>query len=424
MAEGDLKWKYNAGAAIQSEIITDSNGVVYFGTKTTKVIALNSDGTLKWEFSGSFYHITGLVLSNDESVVFAVDGGNDVYAIYTATGNKKWGYGVNHGDSENPGLSGIVVDANDNVYVGSWCCVEGLYSIDYAGNFRWDLGGDECHSGHAIGKSNTVVYYLDVDFGLREVLLSDGTINWLHAGLGHGCYGTGISIASDGTIYYGDCNYFYAVNPDGSAKWNFSVSGYPTIGNAIGSNSDIWFVEVNYGAAITKIFVVNPSGSEVWHYDMPNSVGPERAGLNLALDSNDTVFVGCNDYKLHAINSDGTLRWNYTAGNKIQSGIAFSSSEDTVYFGCDDGYLYAIEAKECGKVEVGDKVFLLPIGNFFGDIVALKSDVFSTSDKAFLASLDEKKDLKLAFKSCTAKVNDKVICTPIEGMKENIVALR
>jgi len=78
----------------------------------------------------------------------------------------------------------------------------------------------------------------------------------------------------------------------------------------------------------------------------------------------------------------------------------------------------------CGKVAVGDKVFLLPIGNFFGNVVALKSDIFSTSDKAFLASLDEKKDLKLAFKSCTAKTNDKVICLPIEGMKENIVALR
>ena len=422
MAEGDLRWKYNAGVAIQSEIIVDSNGVIYFGTKTSKIIALNSDGTLKWEFSGSFYHIIGLALSNDESVIFAVDAGNDVYAIYTATGTKKWGYGVNHGDSENPGLSGIVVDSNDNIYVGSWCCAEGLYSIDYVGNFRWDLGGDECHSGHVIGKNNTVIYYQDVDFGLREVQLSDGTINWLHSSIWLGSYGTGISIAGDGTIHYGNSDYFYAVNPDGSEKWNFAVGGNPGTNNAIGSNGNIWFVDIN--GANSKVYVLTSAGVEVWHYDLSNWVGPGFAGLNLALDSNDIAYVGCYDYKLYALNSDGTLRWTYTAGNKILSGITISSSEDTVYFGCDDGYLYAIEAKECGKIKVGDKVFLLPIGNFFGDIVALKSGEVSTSDKAFLASLDEKKDLKLAFKSCKVKTNDKVICLPIEGMKENIVALR
>lgn len=227
--------------------------------------------------------------------------------------------------------------------MGSWCCAEGLYSLDYAGNIRWDLGGQECHSGHAIGKSNTVVYYLDVIRGLGEVRLSDGNINWLHSGIAHGCYGTGISIASDGTIYYGDCNYFYAVNSDGSAKWNFPVSGYPVIGNAIGSNGNIWFVEVNYGAAITKVFVVNPLGSEVWHYDLPDSVGPERAGINLVLDSNDICYVGCHDNKLYAINSDGTLRWTYTTGGNVDSGMAFSPSQDTVYFGSDDGYLYAVE---------------------------------------------------------------------------------
>ena len=423
MAEGDLRWKYNAGGVIRSGVIIDSNGVIYFGNESGNVFAVNSDGTLKWKFTGYYggspygEFSAGIVLSNDESVVYGIDAGWKVYAIYTATGNEKWNY-----SAKTPGYSGIVIDTNDNLYIGGWCCVDGLFSLDSGGNLRWTLGGDECHSGHAIGKSNTVIYYLDVDFGLREVALSDGTINWLHSGITWGCYGTGISIASDGTIYYADCSYFYAVNPDGSAKWNFSIGGSSGTNNVVGSNSNIWFVDRN--GTSSKIYVVNPSGSEVWHYGIPNWIGSGFAATGLVLDSNDTVFAGCHDYKLYAINSDGGLRWTYTSGNKIQSGITFSSSEDTVYFGCDDGYLYAIESVSCGKISVGDKVFLLPIGNFFGDVVALKSDVFATSDKAFLASLDEKKDLKLAFKSCTAAVNDKVICLPIEGMKENIVALR
>ena len=286
-------WKYNAGAEIRSEIIADSNGVIYFGTNSGEVIALNPNGTLKWNYN-----------ANDS------------------------------------GYSGITVDENDNIYVGSWCCIEGLFSVDYEGNLRWNLSGDECHSAHAIGKSNTVIYYHDVNFGLREVQLSNGNINWVHSGFGVGAYGTGISIADDGTIYYGSSGYFYAINPDGTEKWYFPISGSADTGNAIGSNGNIWFVDIN--GMSSKVYVVNPSGSEVWHYDMLNWIGPGFAGINLALDSYDIAYIGSYDNNLHAINPTGYLRWNFTAGGDIKSGVLLSADESTIYFGSDDGYLYAI----------------------------------------------------------------------------------
>ena len=330
-------WKYDAGAEIQSEIIADSNGVIYFGTNAAEVIALYPNGTLKWNCSDCSYGAfdAGLALSNDESVVYAIDPDVNLSAIYTANGTLKWNYNDN-----DTGISGIVVDINDNIYVGSWCCANGLFSVDYEGNLRWNLSGDESHSGLAIGKSNTVVYYHDVDFGLREVQLSDGTINWLHPDIWLGSYGTGISIADDGTIYYGSSDYFYAVNPDGSQKWNFAVGGNPGTNNAIGSDGNIWFVDLD--GVNSKVFVVTPTGSEVWHYDMLSWVGPERAGLNLALDSYDICYVGCYDNNLHAIDPSGYLRWNFTTGGNILSGILLSSDESTIYFGSDDGFLYAI----------------------------------------------------------------------------------
>ena len=430
MTAGDLQWKYNAGVPLKySDVITDSNGVIYFGAANhfaanSRIIALNSDGSLKWEFyppSGwDFYYITGLALSNDESVLFAVDAGSDVYAIYTADGSEKWKYGPSYGDVEEPGLTGIVVDPNDNVYIGSWCCAEGLFSIDYAGNIRWDLGGDECHSGHAIGKSNTVIYYLDVDFGLREVRLLDGVINWVHKGPHWGCYGTGISIADDGTIYYGDCDVFCAVNPDGTPKWSFPIGNYAGINNAIGSNGNIWFGDVN--GASSKAIVVNPSGVEVWHYDLPDWIGSGFAGHGLALDSNDIVYVGCSDDKLYAINSDGTLRWTYPTGGNVTSGITFSPSEDTVYFGSEDGYLYAIEVEACGKIAIGDEVAIIPIANIYN--VALKSDALSVADSVFVTAVENVATLKLAPKPCKVSVDDTVVCVPLEGSKDNIVALK
>ena len=423
MPEGDLRWKYNVGKDIRSGIITDSNGVIYFGTMwSPNVIALNPDGSLKWSYApsapdGDIWG--GLALSNDESIVYACDG-NYLRAIYTDTGNEAWSYTDVYLAAQ---YGSIIVDSNDNIYFANYGA--GLVSVDSGGNFRWRVG-DESHSGLAIGKTNTVIYYLDVDNGLREIQLSDGSINWTHKGINWGCYGTGVSIDTDGTIYYGDCSYFYAINPDGSRKWSFSVGNYAGINNAIGSNGNIWFGDVN--GASSKAIVVTPSGSEVWHYDLPNWIGSGFAANGLALDSNDIVFVGCSDYKLYAINSDGGLRWTYTAGDKIKSGIAFSPSEDTVYFGSDDGYLYAIEEipapPTCGIVAVGDKVLLCPIGNRHGNIVALKSGNAALTDKALIAPLNNQAALKLDFRNCKSKQGDKIICVPMGGAKRNILGLR
>lgn len=339
-------WKYNAGAAIQSEIIADSNGVIYFGTGGAEVFALNPNGTLKWKCTDCSYveFDAGLALSNDESVIYIIDPDINLSAIYTANGTLKWNYNAN-----NTAHSGIVVDTDDNIYVGSCCCIDGLFSVDYEGNFRWTLGGDESRSGHAIGKSNTVIYYLDVDYGLREVQLSDGTINWNYNNT-WGCWGTSIEIADDGTICYQDCNYFYAINPDGTQKWNFPIisEGYPgapynktsTTAAAIGSDGNIWFgtwYEYEY-----RVMCLDSNGNEEWSYIFPDWIGSGFASMGLALDSYDIVYVGCHDNNLYAIDPTGYLRWTFTAGGEIGSGILLSNDENTIYFGSDDGYLYAI----------------------------------------------------------------------------------
>jgi len=435
MAEGDLKWKYNVEGVIDSVIVTDSNGVIYCGTgygvpaAKTKIVAVNPDGTLKWAFPSpfayGFYIITGLYLSNDESVIYVVDGRSDIYALYTSDGTLKWGYGTSYGDAEDPGLSGIIVDANDNIYAGGDSWTASLFSLDSGGNLRWKIEGDDSYSGLIIGKNNTVVYYQD-EQGLHEVQLSDGTVNWDYQGASWGCDGTGISIANDETIYFGDCDYFYAINPNGTEKWNFPIGNYAGTNNAIGSNNNIWFVDLYAGN--TKVYVVNPSGVEVWHYDLPNWVGSGFAATGLVLDSNDIVYVGCWDHKLYAINPDGTLRWTYTAGDAIPSGIAFSPAEDTVYFGCDDGYLYAIEKlpapPSCGIVAVGDKVMLCPIGNRHGNTVALKSGNAAVTDKALIAPLNNQAAQKLDFRNCKTQQGDKIICVPVSRAKKNILGLR
>jgi hypothetical protein len=78
----------------------------------------------------------------------------------------------------------------------------------------------------------------------------------------------------------------------------------------------------------------------------------------------------------------------------------------------------------CGKISIGDKVMLCPIGDRYGDMVALKSGKAAITDKALIAPLDNQAARKLAFLNCKAKQNDKVVCAPIGRTKKNILALR
>ena len=334
---GDLKWKYNFGTVQESGIIVDSNGVVYFGTEAFNpghIYAINSDGTLKWQYAVREAVWSGLALSNDESVVYAGDDDGYLYGIYTATGLLKFDYQ----NSPNAIESGIVVDNNDKIYYGN---TNEVVSLNYDGTLNWQQAGYG-PLWSQISIKDSYLYAAFVTGNLYKLNLSDGLEVW-HTTTGAWTYGSGVPIAPDGTIYFGGLNNIaYAINPDGTTKWSHDASGNIDSAIAIGSNGNIWF---GISWEVNKVMVLRPSdGALVWDYALPDSMGSGYSGTTgLALDSNDIVYVGCWDNKLYAINSDGTLGWSYTTGGNIESGIAFSLSEDTVYFASHDGFLYALE---------------------------------------------------------------------------------
>ena len=55
-----------------------------------------------------------------------------------------------------------------------------------------------------------------------------------------------------------------------------------------------------------------------------------------------TVYFGCKDDNLYAINPDGTLKWKYKTEGDVASSPAIGP-DGTIYFASDDSYLYAIE---------------------------------------------------------------------------------
>jgi len=68
-----------------------------------------------------------------------------------------------------------------------------------------------------------------------------------------------------------------------------------------------------------------------------------------AIASDGTVYVGSNDNKLHAFNSDGSTKWAFTTGNWVDSTPAIGS-DGTVYVGSWDNQLYAINPTDGSKL--------------------------------------------------------------------------
>jgi hypothetical protein len=72
------------------------------------------------------------------------------------------------------------------------------------------------------------------------------------------------------------------------------------------------------------------------HYDLPNDIYGSAA---LGLDG--TIYIGCWDNRLYALNPNGTLQWWFPTGNHVK-GVPSVAPDGTIYFGSWDGYLYAL----------------------------------------------------------------------------------
>jgi outer membrane protein assembly factor BamB len=50
--EPKLKWKFDAGHGVETSPAIGPDGTIYFGVFKDHFLALNPDGTVKWEFVG------------------------------------------------------------------------------------------------------------------------------------------------------------------------------------------------------------------------------------------------------------------------------------------------------------------------------------------------------------------------------------
>jgi outer membrane protein assembly factor BamB len=128
---------------------------------------------------------------------------------------------------------------------------------------------------------------------------------------------------------------YSTANNHGELKWTFEtyyIDSSPVIDN----NGTI------YISAWNTLYALNPNGTEKWQW-----YNKDLESSSPALAEDGTLYIGLKDGKLYAINPNGTVKWSFKGGSKIYSSPAIED-DGTIYIGVwskgstSQGVFYAI----------------------------------------------------------------------------------
>ncbi len=187
------------------------------------------------------------------------------------------------------------------------------------------------------------IYYIVVDseasstgaVTVGDFILSCADSEWEFFGVGPI---STVAVAPDGTLHAtDDVGYLYALNPDGSRKWRFTLAGETGYAAPAVSSSGIVYV----GDELGRFYAVNPDGTQKWR---TQTQGVIYAAPAIAPDG--TVYVRSEEGRLHAFNPDnGTIRWSYRLGVSPTFATYSSPSiatDGTIYCIGSDSKLHAV----------------------------------------------------------------------------------
>ncbi len=196
------------------------------------------------------------------------------------------------------------------------------------GQVKWCYSADQAiyYSSPAIGPDGTI--YLGGTQNLFA-LNPNGSLKWKYT-IGTSVYSP--VVGAGGVIYVQDnTSSLYALNPDGSLRWKYTLASSGAIGlttPAVGADGTIYICG-------TYIYAINPAGTLNWSYN-PSSSGAIRSSPSIDVDGN--VYVGVNTAggpRLVAVNSSGTLKWTSPiSGNFVFSSPAIGA-DGTIYIGAE-----------------------------------------------------------------------------------------
>ncbi|MHA1890945.1 MAG: outer membrane protein assembly factor BamB family protein [Promethearchaeota archaeon] len=290
---GTVKWTFNAGAAIESSPAIDANGIIYFGSNDSKVHALYANGTEKWSApTGGPVKTAPAIDKNGMIYISASDG--KLYAFYSSNGTKLWDFALNNVTCN---VSRPIIGSNGTIYVATSSYITGgLVGL------------------HAINPNGVEQWFFT-------------TVNLHYCSVSETPF-----IDSNGMIYmsfycnWTDSNWLFAINANGTEKWNVSLTAYHIKTVPIIAPDGMIHLIGFYD------YILDPSNGSM------KQLGPFRGKSGAAVSLNEKLFFISMEFRetLSVFNTEGVHLWNIHLTDEIYSGTSYSNvilaGNDTLYF--------------------------------------------------------------------------------------------
>lgn len=292
-------------------------------------------------------------------------------AAWAAPGEVAWQFAAG-----NEIFSSPCVDGQGNLYFGS--LDNRVYSLDEDGNERWSFStGDWVESSPALSPDESAIYVGSWDNKVYALRASDGAKLWDFETLS--LVFASPAVAQNGTVYVGGSDgILYALNSDGSLRWEALIGGELDSSPVIDADGNI------YVASTTgDLFGYDSQGQVLWQFSVPDEAGAlgRDKGLRASpmLKGDGRLYMGCQNHFLYALDlSNGQVAWKFETGGIIES-PAVAGIDGSILFSSRDGYVYALDGDGnlLWRTWVGANYYSSPVVDEIGRIY-----VGSTSDGA------------------------------------------
>ncbi len=341
----DSLWTGVTAGIVTSAPTVGPDGTAYVGSRDGFMHAFAPSGARRWPALNlqSVMDTSSAALAPDGTLYvgttsnFTQAGTAKLFAINTATGEKKWeilvGTGVNANTAVALAEDGTVLVHSDEgrllAFRDNQTSVAPKWSVSIPGAsyaspvFAADgtiyLGNDDEAAGHRL-------------FALNP---ADGSVKWTFA-TPNAIY-TAAALDAAGNIYFGTLGdgRLYSLTPAGVRRWTYA-------GATLGTSSSPAFSPdggtVYFAGYDGLLHAVNTTtGGARWTYRL----GDQVRAASPAVDANGTVYIGCYDGLVYAIDADGRLVRTWATGDIIRSSPAIAGR--TLYVGSNDRHLYAFD---------------------------------------------------------------------------------
>ncbi|MCP4347378.1 MAG: PQQ-binding-like beta-propeller repeat protein [Desulfobacterales bacterium] len=350
-----------------SEIVSDNGGVANWLDGN-----VNSDPLFNDPENGDYS------LKENSPCIDTGENDSDMGAVPydSSAGTLKWTYGIGTNSSSPP-----AVGADGTIYFGA---NDGLYAIYPNGTLKWKFEKFDgtlpvkFTNAPVIGSDGSIyacaeTYTVNSDY--IYAINPNGTMKWKYL-IGDIKSYSSLALGIDGTIYVPSFRYYLglcAINPNGTLKW----SGGPAGPVAVGIDGTIYISESRLG--VGSLHAVNPDGSSRWEFTFSGGFD------SLALDNSGIIYGGSGG-DLYAVNHDGTLKWKKTINeNTVFYCYPVIGEDGTIYIGSgvsDEFYAIAPD----GSVKW--KIFLYGVSGWNHAVIGADGNIYIASTGSTIYSVN------------------------------------